>query len=1034
MKKRILAFVLCFVMVFCAVPFTAVADTTNVIEDSALLDYLISEGYDLDDNGAISETEAADIMFVEVSGLGVSSLEGLQYATSMFWLDASKNNISDISPLENLELFIVDLSYNNISGTIDFAQLNWAFADNITLSHNDIESVLNADTLFFAMFLDLSYNKLSDATELLGLSSLETLLINNNCYSLNPADDDLGYFAQIESENEGMIEFVYAPQLVGEITEDFILDITDANLLNALVANGVDVTGDGKISACELGNVYTKLDLSNCGISDISALAYAVNVPALDLSANEIESVDALAGLAQLKELDISYNKISDIAPLSALTALTAFNAAGNSIEDISVVADFTALVNLDLSRNNISDVSALKLLENLKILNLSDNFISSAQFASSFENLDLSYNVFTTVADLVSVKAEKLDITYNNLVASAVSASDFAYVTVLNYEVQTEYEGSYRDVVEIPDAVLLEILLGQSYINTDSDDVITKGELAGFSGTLNLSGTGVTDITGLRYMKKLSTLRLDNTAVSDISEMSGMTRLAILTAANSNISTLAPITEIETLRVITVPNTRVSDISVLNTNKLYSLTSINLKGNGITDASALKNIPTLKTITLSENKLTSIDFISSLTAPESLYFNDNEIENVDVVYDLSTLTELDVSSNCIDIPADFETAMFANNANLVVLKYDNQKIKTYARVIIDVTGSNFFNLVIDGYDYEVPQEEYTNSEVPAGASFKVTAQPDAGEFLYWKNENGKIVSYDEEYSFIVASSVHLTAVFSQSYANRGYVTFLTAFDQELSRRLYSATTSPDKIEIPLNPEVNDYVFVGWSIDGKTAIAAESLGAEIVAALQNGNVTLTPVYTQVDVTYTVTVINGTGSGEYAPNINIAVTANAPAEGKKFAYWVDESGKTVSYKETYVFLVTGDTTLEAVYVDDDEYVGSDVLVAVTDITKDPEANAIHFVVTREVPEEYTVVQNGILLTKDASLGADEDAFVIGAEGAIKGTAAYNTNKGTYIATKGNVQSGETWYARGYLVYLDTNGELVYLYSAIESVTA
>ena len=1032
MKKRILAFALCFVMLFCTVPFTAIADTTNVIEDSALLAYLIDEGYDLDDNGAISATEAADIMFIDAPYLGINSLEGLQYATSMFWLEVSHNNISDISPLENLELAIVDLSYNNISGTIDFAQMNWAYADNITLCHNNIESVLNADTLSFVMFLDLSYNKLSDATELFGISSLETLLINNNCYSLNPSDADLGYFAQIQSENAGMVEFVYAPQLVGEITEDFVLDITDANLLDALVAKGVDVTGDGKISACELGNVYTKLDLSNCGISDISALAYAVNVPALDLSVNEIESVDALAGFAQLKELDISYNKISDISPLSASTALTSFNAAGNSIEDISVVAGFTALVNLDLGCNNISDVSALKLLANLKTLSLSDNFISSVNFASSFEILDLSYNVFTTVADLVSIKAEKLDITYNNLVASDISAADFAFVATLVYETQTEYDGSYRDVVEIPDAILLEILLNEPF-NANGDNVITKGELASCNA-LDLSNTGVTDITGLRYMKKVRTLRLDNTAVADISEVAGMVRLEILTAANSNISTLAPIAEIETLRVITVPNTKISDISVLETNKLYALSSINLKGNGIADASALKNIPTLKTITLSSNKLTSIGFVSSLTAPENLYFNDNEIENVDVVYDLSTLIELDVSSNCIDIPADFKTAMYANNENLVMLKYDNQKIKTYARVIIDVTGSNFFNLIIDGYDYEIPQEEYTNSEVLVGASFTVTAQPDAGKFLYWKNENGKIVSYDEEYSFIVASAVHLTAVFSQSYTNRGYVTFLTAFDQELSRRLYSATTSADRIEVPVSPEVNDYVFVGWSIDGKTAIAAENLGAEIVAALQNGNVTLTPIYTQVDVTYTVTVINGTGSGEYASNINIAVTANPSAEGKKFAYWIDESGKIVSYKETYVFLVTSDTTLEAVYVDDDEYVGSDAVIAVTDITNDPAANAIHFVVTREIPEEYTVVQNGILLTKDASLGQDEDAFVIGAQGAIKGTAAYNTNKGTYIATKGNVQPGETWYARGYLVYLDTNGELVYIYSAIESVTA
>ena len=154
---------------------------------------------------------------------------------------------------------------------------------------------------------------------------------------------------------------------------------------------------------------------------------------------------------------------------------------------------------------------------------------------------------------------------------------------------------------------------------------------------------------------------------------------------------------------------------------------------------------------------------------------------------------------------------------------------------------------------------------------------------------------------------------------------------------------------------------------------------------------------------------------------------------KFAYWVDSNGQIVGYNTSYIHVVTGNTTLEAVYVDADEEIEAEALVVITDKYTDTAANKVTFVVERDVPAKYTIVQTGAILTNDAALGSDDEAFVIDAAGTIKGTAATEENVGTYVVTKGKVQPGDTWYARGYVVYLDTNGELVYLYSAIDSIT-
>ncbi|MBR5774003.1 MAG: hypothetical protein IKY44_04040, partial [Clostridia bacterium] len=608
------------------------------------------------------------------------------------------------------------------------------------------------------------------------------------------------------------------------------------------------------------------------------------------------------------------------------------------------------------------------------------------------------------------------------------------ADVTTLIYEAQTEYEGSYRDVVTIPDAALLELLLSQKFVNTNGDNVITKGELAGFSGTLNLTNSAVKDITGLRYMTRLTILRIDNTAIADISEMAGMTRLQIFTAANSAVADLAPVAKLENLEFITVPGTKVQSLASLADNRLYSLESINLKGNGITDASALGNIPSLTTITLSENEIDNVSFISSLTAPENLYLDNNYIENIDAIYELSTLVELDVSSNYIDIPKDFKSSMFAANENLVVLRFDNQKRRVLVDILIDVTGSNFFELTIDGYDYG--EQDYYHQILDAGQTFTVTASPDMGEFLYWKTDTGKIVSYDAEYTFVAASKTHLTAVFRQSYSNRNYISFYTASKQELSRELRSVTATAEQIEsiIPVGPSMTGHVFMGWSVDGVNAIAADVLAETIVYELQFGDVNLTPIYVLLEDLFTVTVVNGTGGGSFVASTIIEVVADEPAEGMKFAYWVDKYGQVVSYNTSYVFVVTSDTTLEAVYVADDEEIETEALIAITDKSSDPDANKVTFVVSRDIPTKYTIVQTGIILTNNAELGTDADAFVIDAEGTIKGTSTSKENVGTYIASKGKVQAGDTWFARGYVVYLDTNGELVYLYSAIDSITA
>jgi hypothetical protein len=66
--------------------------------------------------GFLTRSSLARLTTLDVRGLNIQTLEGLQFATNLRFLDASNNNISDISPLAGLgdTLETLDLENNDI--------------------------------------------------------------------------------------------------------------------------------------------------------------------------------------------------------------------------------------------------------------------------------------------------------------------------------------------------------------------------------------------------------------------------------------------------------------------------------------------------------------------------------------------------------------------------------------------------------------------------------------------------------------------------------------------------------------------------------------------------------------------------------------------------------------------------------------------------------------------------------------------------------------------------------------------------------
>ena len=211
------------------------------------------------------------------------------------------------------------------------------------------------------------------------------------------------------------------------------------------------------------------------------------------------------------------------------------------------------------------------------------------------------------------------------------------------------------------------------------------------------------------------------------------------------------------------------------------------------------------------------------------------------------------------------------------------------------------------------------------------------------------------------------------------------------------------------------------------------------------DVTITAYFAETSSFNTVTVFNGTIDGKETVKVNpytqVMAIANKAPEGKVFAYWASggADGSIVSYDEAYIFFVTGDTVLTAVYADS-------AVTAQPSVVMDA-ASSSHITVVNgkyslaysgklTIPEGYTLVEFGLVLSNQPAEYYTSENFVIG--GAVNGvnTAKIRgeslTEQGQFKINVNNVASGATRAGRLYMVYKDAAGNEVLIYSSTWSV--
>jgi len=214
-------------------------------------------------------------------------------------------------------------------------------------------------------------------------------------------------------------------------------------------------------------------------------------------------------------------------------------------------------------------------------------------------------------------------------------------------------------DVVTFPDVNLKAVI--RAAIGIPSGDIYEKDLL--LLTTLDGTGKGIIDLTGLEYCIDLTHLFLSNNETNDISPLENLINLTYLSISGNEISDISPLENLTHLTYLSISGNEISDISPLE--NLTHLTGLDLHGNQISEISPLENLTDLTALILYSNQISDISPLENLINLTGLYLGNNEISDISPLEDLINLTRLYLGSNEISDISSLENLTDLTGLNL---------------------------------------------------------------------------------------------------------------------------------------------------------------------------------------------------------------------------------------------------------------------------------------------------------------------------------------------------------------------------------
>jgi Leucine-rich repeat (LRR) protein len=375
-----------------------------------------------------------------------------------------------------------------------------------------------------------------------------------------------------------------------------------------------------------------------CGITDVTPLAGLVSLHSLYLSGNGVTDPTPLSAVTGLEILDLSYNGLTSADWAAAHSGLLHLYLSDNQLTDVTPLAGLTLLRSLTLSNNLLTDATPLASLSELEMLGLAYNYVETLAplvagtiFTAAAAPGDVYFggNPFgTDVCDTQIPALETRGVTiYHDICLGTTYVPDVVGLTEagaraqftgvgLNWNTPTEVfsdivpagyvisqhppagfpvvPSSHMDItvslgpeagqlVNVPDAILADEI--RSELALAPATPLTTAHLAELY-SLNVSATGVADLTGMEYAVNLVFLYAGVNSISSAAPLGGLVNLISVFLNNNLLTDASPFTGMSVIRDLSFDNNSLTDTAPLA--DLSTLNGLGLNNNQLTTLAPL--------------------------------------------------------------------------------------------------------------------------------------------------------------------------------------------------------------------------------------------------------------------------------------------------------------------------------------------------------------------------------------------------------------------------------------------------------------
>ncbi|WP_026952161.1 leucine-rich repeat domain-containing protein [Algoriphagus mannitolivorans] len=333
-----------------------------------------------DSPGVETLTKTVTVSHLDLSGLGVETLNPLVKFVNLQTVDFSDNPIMELLPLTEVKTL-----------------------KKVTGKNTQVTDASTLKTLENLELLNLEGSPVKSISELVGLEKLKLINVNRSSVELKEIPDFLirrpdvnvifrtdelqTWWANLASEWKDLFR-----------RQNSLTDSPSEEELHSLTAKS-ELVFD-RIQVADLAPLPTfinlrSLQIFDAPISSISPLSGMVLLTKLRLSQVPVIDFMPISGLLSMVSLDISNTGIEDLSPISNLTNLKYLNISGTNLKNLKGLETLAALEELDVASTNLRSLKPIEDLNNLKKLSCFNTRLTSRavdSFKSSHPDCEVRF------------------------------------------------------------------------------------------------------------------------------------------------------------------------------------------------------------------------------------------------------------------------------------------------------------------------------------------------------------------------------------------------------------------------------------------------------------------------------------------------------------------------------------------------------------------------------------------------------------------------------------------------------------------